>query len=604
MSDLMEEIVEASENEYYSSENEYDSSEESNLISQYELAELGLEEYESNVLVHKNIHELKLFFENSSNCKCQKKNRICFEKIGFKNFFERYMELKGLEKDELDLCVKTQLMIFESINKDSIRTYHIYKYNSSIVICKNVFMKLNNIKKYVLDELQNHLKTNGLEERIHGNTKRVPKINSRTLIDLEVANNFKEFISQYAKIYGLPSPMKLRDDLEPFIYLPTEITRKNVYKEYKKNLLLVNSNPAPRIIALQTFCKLWRQLTPEIKFLNHASDLCDACYEFDIKLRSTKDKDEIANISFEYEKHQKAANCEREHYNNIIRKGRTDSSISHICYDWAQSVCAPYSPQQTGSIYFKSPFNIHLFGVCKTDENEYYQSNYIIGEDEFPKGTPKGANTTLNMVYDFLEKIGHAGKKDLYVTCDNCSGQNKNNLSLWFWSWIIMLGWYENIYINFMIPGHTKFICDANFGHIKSKYKNRIINIVDDVEKVINDSAECNKPVRYSNGSNWSWYNFTLLFEGHFRSLPNITKYYHFHFSSLPNDIGKVYVSKKSGGTETSFKLLKNDHFDKNNQLTLLEVAPLTKDRKIYLYNKIRQHVDPKFRDILCPNPN
>jgi hypothetical protein len=108
----------------------------------------------------------------------------------------------------------------------------------------------------------------------------------------------------------------------------------------------------------------------------------------------------------------------------------------------------------------------------------------------------------------------------------------------------------------------------------------------------------------YSNGSNWSWYNFTLLFEGHFWSLPNITKYYHFHFSSLPNDIGKVYVSKKSGGTETSFKLLKNDHFDKNNQLTLLEVAPLTKDRKIYLYNKIRQHVDPKFRDILCPNPN
>src|SRR5687768_16264127 len=132
------------------------------------------------------------------------------------------------------------------------------------------------------------------------------------------------------------------------------------------------------IIALQTFCKLWQQLTPEIKFLNHVSDLCDTCYGFDTKLRSTKDKDEIANLNFEYEKHKKIAMCEREHYSNIITKGETDSSINHICYDWAQSVVAPYSPQQTGSIYFKSPFNIHLFGVCRTYGNKNYQLNYII----------------------------------------------------------------------------------------------------------------------------------------------------------------------------------------------------------------------------------
>jgi hypothetical protein len=599
MSDLMEEIIEASENEN-------ESFEESNLI-QYNLAELGLEEYESNTLVQKNVHELKLFFGNRSNCRCRNENEICFEKIGFKNFFERYMELKGLEKDMKDLCIKTQLMTFELVNENSTKSHYNYKYNSSIPICQKVFLKLNNISRKLLDTLQAHFKTNGLESRIHGNTKRIPKIKSRSLINAEVANTFKEFVLQYAKIYGLPSPMKLRDDLEPFIYLPTEITRKNVYEEYKKNLLLVNSNlnsrPIP-IIALQTFRKLWQQLTPEIKFLNHASDLCDTCYGFDTKLMSTKDKDEIANINFEYEKHKKIAMCEREHYNNIITKGKTDFSINHICYDWAQSVVAPYSPQQTGSIYFKSPFNIHLFGVCRTDGNKNYQLNYIIGEDEFPKGTHKGANTTLNMVYDFLKKVDHADKKDLYVTCDNCSGQNKNNLSLWFWSWIIMLGWYENIYINFMIPGHTKFICDANFGHIKSKYKNRRINTVDDVAKAIKDSAECNEPIRYGNGSNWSWYNFTLLFEGHFRSLPNITKYHHFRFSSLSDDIGKVYVSKKSGGTEIPFKLLKDDNFDKNSQLDVLEIAPLSEDRKRYLYNKIRQHVDPEFRNILCPNPN
>jgi hypothetical protein len=87
-----------------------------NLILQdIELSELGLEEYEPNEFVLETVHYLKLFFNNSSNCSCRKKNRICFEKIGFKNFFERHMELKGLGNNELDLCIKTQL-IFLNIN--------------------------------------------------------------------------------------------------------------------------------------------------------------------------------------------------------------------------------------------------------------------------------------------------------------------------------------------------------------------------------------------------------------------------------------------------------------------------------------------------------
>ena len=68
------------------------------------------------------------------------------------------------------------------------------------------------------------------------------------------------------------------------------------------------------------------------------------------------------------------------------------------------------------------------------------------------------------MVYQTLKIFAKDGKKDLHITCDNCIAQNKNNLSLFFWAWLCMLGWYNNITINFMIPGHTKFICDAFFG--------------------------------------------------------------------------------------------------------------------------------------------
>ena len=566
------------------------------------------EDYEKNDLVIDVIDDLKSFFQ-SSPCKCKgKDSQSCLEKIGFKNFFERYFEFKSLDKKEKDLSIKTQLMVFQfernASEEDINKHYYKYKYNENIQICQPVFLKLCDIKINMLKTLQKHLRTNGLEDHQHGNMKKIPELKSRAFVDFEVAESVKNFILNYADLHGLPSPMRFRDNSDPYIYLGTQNSFSSVFHEYEKCFEDSLVNTSVQIIKFTTFWRLWNQLTPHIKFLKSSSDLCETCETFRLELK-TSNNDATVEIQFKFDEHLAAAACERQHYNKIIENCKNDLTSTHICYDWAQSVSAPYSPQQVGSIYFKTPFKINIFGICtKTNEGKNYQLNYTIGEDELPEGTSKGANTTLNMVFDFLKKTQHV-EKDLYVTCDNCPGQNKNNLSLWFWSWLIMLGWYENIYINFMIPGHTKFICDGFFGSIKKVCRNRCINTVDHVEKAINDSTieHINKSIRYKNGIGWKWYDFNSLFKDNFRSLPNITKYHHFHFSNSNDDIGKVYVTKKSGGLKIPFKLLKNN-FNIDGQLNILEVAPLTDDRKKYLYTKIRQHVEDPFKDILCPNPN
>ena len=69
-----------------------------------------LEDYEQNDLVISVIDDLKLFFQ-SSKCSCRKTSedlQNCFEKIGFKNFFERYFEFRSLNKKEKDLSIKTR----------------------------------------------------------------------------------------------------------------------------------------------------------------------------------------------------------------------------------------------------------------------------------------------------------------------------------------------------------------------------------------------------------------------------------------------------------------------------------------------------------------
>ncbi|CAG8808864.1 26469_t:CDS:2, partial [Gigaspora margarita] len=57
----------------------------------------------------------------------------------------------------------------------------------------------------------------------------------------------------------------------------------------------------------------------------------------------------------------------------------------HICYDWAQNVPVPYSPQQISTTYFKSALQAHIFGICISEQNSAQHLNYIIAENEFPK---------------------------------------------------------------------------------------------------------------------------------------------------------------------------------------------------------------------------
>lgn len=78
--------------------------------------------------------------------------------------------------------------------------------------------------------------------------------------------------------------------------------------------------------------------------------------------------------------------------------------LQHIfinCYNWAQNITVPYSPQQ---VDFKTAFAVHLFDVCKTEGGENKQLDFVIRENEFPKGVAKGAtNTTLNIIYQAIK---------------------------------------------------------------------------------------------------------------------------------------------------------------------------------------------------------
>ncbi|CAB4384275.1 unnamed protein product [Rhizophagus irregularis] len=353
----------------------------------YNFIELGLEEYEENEMVLDVVHDLMTFFNDTENCTCRHSNkrdiRTCFEKVGFKRFFERHIEIKVLEKSEFELFIKTQLISFKIVNEKNekkIRHSYRYSFNISLPLCKTAYLKLCNINDYKLTTLQSHLQENGLTQRIHGNTGRVSRRNSRVFVDFNITSSVKEYLTQYGNIFGLPSPMRHRNDSGNFIYLPTSESYTSVYKKYKEHFYLEHEEDE-NVISYSTFLRLWHDTMPNLKFQPPASDICETCAEFKAKMLAAKSNiDEYNTIKNQYEEHQEVADLERQHYNDNIKKSKHDLSIAHICYDWAQNVTIPYSPQQVGSIYFKTAFAVHLFGVCKTEVNTVDDVEEIINK--------------------------------------------------------------------------------------------------------------------------------------------------------------------------------------------------------------------------------
>lgn len=75
-------------------------------------------------------------------------------------------------------------------------------------------------------------------------------------------------------------------------------------------------------------------------------------------------------------------------------------------------------------MYFLSPRKVHLFGI--QNEATGIQTNYILGENELLN---KGSNGTLSLVFNGIKQLNR-GEKHLKLTCDNATGQNKNNIAL------------------------------------------------------------------------------------------------------------------------------------------------------------------------------
>ena len=389
--------------------------------------------------------------------------------------------------------------------------------------------------------------------------------------------------------------------------LPTDVTKVKVFREYQKAC-----NVASLFCCSKShFTYFWRKQLPYIRIMKPCSDLCDTCQQMQHTISLTanvSDEDKAGKLT-EFSEHLQMAKAERKLYNEQCRicheqlsENDSDSVQSmHYSFDYAQQVHYLSSPQQPGSLYFKTARKC-VFGICCEPLSK--QVTYLIDE---ACSTGKGADTVISFLHHFLE-VHSEGETKLFLHADNCCGQNKNNAVMQYLAWRTLVSRHNAIQISFMLPGHTKFAPDRFFGLFKQTFRRCKVETIMDLVQVVQSSTDkavnIPQPIvdPVSQQQLVHVYRWSAFLDQFFKPIPQILSYQVFYISSAKP--GTYLLQKHSSSPQVEISICKripeSNDFPKEVPLQGLSVA-----RQWYLYEQIREFcTTEEAANSTCPKPS
>lgn len=572
-------------------------------------------------------HKIADFLNKACDC-----GNSCQKLFTSQELLETRIKFQGMSTSEKDCFILAQLLCFSRHSSFSYsarvvvprqRQKFAYKINADRPVCKAAFLFYYGETIKRLKRLQKTLLTNGVELPTHGNKGSQPAHACST----EDRDAVKSFIVNFSAIHGLPDPgrdvRKGKGRLR--ILLPSVMNYTSIHNVYQTSII----DSGSEAVGYRTFLRIWQEELPYIVFNNPKSDLCIQCEDFKKQLNQVAavlDEEREAKQAKIYQAaldHINHAKRERLYYRahailanknykkiqpklHLPCKANSVDTMMHYSWDFAQQFHYPFEDQQVGPIYFKTPRKAQLFGVCC--EGIPKQINYLIDEADFLE---KNANTVISLLDHFFEHHG-LGEKSVYLTADNCVGQNKNNALIQYLMYRVLAGLHSNIELSFLVVGHTKFSPDGYFGLIRRRYRRSQIYTYNQLASVIEESTPNGHNVCQTylqdEKPNIIYRNWTDWLAQYFKSVPNITSYHHFQISDVNQGI--IKLKEDIDSKETEINLMKNCelHYSKQIDRTQLpaKLVPegMSAKRQWYLYDQIRMHIPNELdKNLTCPKP-
>ena len=422
--------------------------------------------------------------------------------------------------------VATNLTAGEEI--ETRQTY--YYFVSGQNVCGKAYSKLFKVSQSSLDRIQTKLKSG---HYICTESKSGKHRIGQTSDCTQEAKEFMDYLI-HEEAYPNPSSRGGKDGI-PIVHLSSKFTKLSVYNDYY--VPYINNNSFQ--LSYKSFAKLWKQRFSHVKIFNPKYDLCNTCCDIE--------KFPDAEIMLQH--HLKDANLQRTTFNDNVKFTRRLENIGtnvQLSFDYAEKVLIPKFADQQQSLYFQTPLKMDLFGIANNTSG--VQTNYVLPEGHWPP--EKGINPIASNLFHNLKKY-HDDKSTIYFMADNCSGQNKNYFMLWYLCYLVILfSNCDNIYLKFLIAGHTKNFCDAAFGLCKRAIKRKDILTPKHLIAAYEESSTCNIVETVDNITFYNWKEFLGQFFD--KKLKGINAHHEFKFQK--NQPGRVYFKELDNNDEWESK--------------------------------------------------
>ena len=237
-------------------------------------------------------------------------------------------------------------------------------------------------------------------------------------------------------------------------YLSGELNISLMYRLYKEQCQKNNVEPEKKEIYSNVFhcCNLAFQMPKK--------DRCDFCESFE-NLPNAEEEQIKA-----YEDHIRRKDVARHQWKDTTKQLAKEqpSEISAACFDLQQVLNCPHG--QASDFFYKRKLGVYNLSVYDLATSEAYC--YM-----WPQHLSKrGSNEIGLCVLSFIKTKVDEGKTIVYLTADNCGGQNKNKfIATMLWHAINSIDTLQKVELGFLEKGHTQNENDAVHGVITNSVK-------------------------------------------------------------------------------------------------------------------------------------
>ena len=245
----------------------------------------------------------------------------------------------------------------------------------------------------------------------------------------------------------------IEDHIKSFPTVPSHYCRKSSTKQYLSNELNINimyrlyiekckaSMVKPE--SREAYSNVFH--TQNLAFLMPKKDRCDFCVGYENKREHTQ------NEIMEYNVHMKRKTLAREGWKDATQKLAMEKKdeINSACFDLQQVLHCPHG--QASEFYYKRKlgvFNLSVYDMASSEAYCYMWPEHI---------TSRGPNEIASCVLSYIKTKVNEGQSIVFLTSDNCPGQNKNKpFACMLWHAINSLSGLKKIEYGFLEKGHTQ----------------------------------------------------------------------------------------------------------------------------------------------------